>query len=51
MAEMEKIVEHLDGTVSFDSEIGHGTTFYVDLPEWRAIDTAAGAAAVKVRAA
>jgi signal transduction histidine kinase len=51
LAIVKKIVEHLDGTVRFDTEIGRGTTFYVDLPEWRAIDTAAGAAAVKVHAA
>ncbi len=44
LAIVKKIVEHLNGTVSFDTEIGRGTTFHVDLPEWKSGD-ATGAAA------
>jgi signal transduction histidine kinase len=29
------IVERLGGEISFTTEMGVGTTFYVDLPEWR----------------
>ena len=42
LAIVKKIVEHLDGTVSFDTEVGHGTIFHIDLPEWKAIEAAAG---------
>ncbi len=49
LAIVKKIVEHLDGSVSFDTETDRGTTFHVDLPRWKAIDTAA--AVSKPRAA
>jgi signal transduction histidine kinase len=29
------IVEQLGGEISFTTKIGFGTTFYVDLPEWK----------------
>jgi signal transduction histidine kinase len=38
LAIVKSIVEQLDGTVSFDTECGRGTTFHVDLPEWKAVD-------------
>ncbi|HJV22623.1 MAG TPA: ATP-binding protein [Holophagaceae bacterium] len=28
----KKMVEHLDGTIGFESELGQGTTFFVELP-------------------
>ncbi|HJV89625.1 MAG TPA: ATP-binding protein [Holophagaceae bacterium] len=28
----KKMVEHLDGTIGFESEVGMGTTFFVELP-------------------
>jgi signal transduction histidine kinase len=27
-----QIVEHMYGTIGFDSEVGQGTTFWIDLP-------------------
>ncbi len=38
LAIVKEIVERLDGTVSFDTEIDRGTTFHVDLPEWKAVE-------------
>ena len=35
LAIVKNIVERLGGTVSFETEIGRGTIFHVDLPEWR----------------
>lgn len=32
LAITKAIVEHMDGTIGFDSELGRGTTFYFDLP-------------------
>jgi signal transduction histidine kinase len=40
LAIVKKIVEQLDGTVSFDTRAGCGTTFHVDLPRWKAINVA-----------
>ena len=51
LAIVKKIVEHLDGTVSFDTETGLGTTFHVDLPAWQAVDNAAATAPARNRAA
>jgi len=51
LAIVKKIVEHLDGTVSFDTETGLGTTFHVDLPAWQAVDNAAATAPTRNRAA
>lgn len=51
LAIVKKIVEHLDGTVCFDTEIGRGTTFHVDLPEWKAIDAVVGAPPARDQAA
>jgi signal transduction histidine kinase/DNA-binding response OmpR family regulator len=36
------IVERMGGAIDYESEVGEGTTFYVDLPEWRAPDIVAG---------
>ena len=29
------IVERMGGSIDYESEVGEGSTFYVDLPEWR----------------
>jgi signal transduction histidine kinase len=51
LAIVKKIVEHMDGTVSFNTETGRGTTFHVDLPEWKGIGAAVSAAPTKSQAA
>jgi PAS domain S-box-containing protein len=33
---VEQIVNRMGGVVGFDSAVGHGTLFYVELPSWRA---------------
>ena len=44
------IVERLGGRIGFDTAAGTGTTFYFDLPEWRAAETTATAPAGNHRA-
>lgn len=51
LAIAKHIVERLDGQIGFETEVGRGTTFHVDLPEWLAIDAAPDADAVRPHAA
>jgi len=50
LAIVKKIVEHLDGTVGFDTQTSHGTTFHVDLPRWKAINVAGISASARAAA-
>jgi signal transduction histidine kinase len=40
LAIVKNIVDRLGGTVSFETQEGRGTTFFVDLPEWYVSDSA-----------
>jgi len=51
LAIVKEIVEHLDGTVDFDTELGGGTTFHINLPEWKAIEARSEAASTSFQAA
>ncbi len=51
LAIVKEIVEHLDGTVDFDTELGRGTTFHINLPEWKAIEARSEAASTSFQAA
>ncbi len=51
LAIVKQIVERLDGMVSFDTEIGRGTIFHVDLTEWKVMNVADYAAPAEPDAA
>ena len=43
---VDEIVKRLSGEVGFESEVGGGTLFFVELPRWRADDEAASGLSV-----